>query len=566
MIVNAKMLKISKPSDVAEGPLAFSNPEYMCFSELRSLLDVEASKTSQIEKPATATLTRKSHRLVPLPPPPQRPPPPPPSRLYQNLDQLDQPLHVDCNSGLTTSRRFEGLNKINSNLIKIVDMNNESTCSSLVLLSTSTHYNSSATSDSSTATMIIKNSPPAPSSDLRSKYIMGALSPIMTSSRADLKEFRQVCLNDLNESHSFIVNKESVPPPVPPRPVLTHLTNSLPFNRNQMNRHQRQRRLSFDLNDFNTNETLQYMEAEQIDNTLVQKSFANQNYDPRCHRQLGNGSFTASTSSLSASSSLSSLILMPPSPFKTSASHLPKLATATPTKSNIKLIDHQPTNKQVKKVSFMLRQEGALLNTSDYEEADHLLARSLNRNSISSELSTSSSSLITSPADTMVFVNNDYFLNVHHIEPSSSSSSSTCSSSSSSSSGYKSNHSAFSTNKLSPTDLSIFIQSNQERLERLRKKRAELVKNTNQLSEMLDSEFQEEVKVTDTLSTPVRDQQGSHMDSAIIKNVSVKLFQTLLRTKTASNSNTPQMSAPVNSTIQSNLNTLPRRSHRQFVE
>ena len=566
------MLKIRKSSDI-EGPLAFSNPEYMCFSELRSLLDVGTTKTSQIEKPATATLTRKSHRLVPLPPPPQRPPPPPPKMFYQNLDQLDQPLHVNC-TDLTTTRRFEGLNKINSNLVKIVDMSNESTCSSLVLLSTSTHYNSSATSDSSTATMIIKNSPPAQPSDLRSKYVMGALSPIMTSSRADLKDFKQLCLNDLNESHSFIANRESVPPPVPPRPVPNHLTNSLPFNRNQLNRHQRQRRLSFDLNDFNTNETLQYMEPEQIDNTLVQKSFANQNYDPRYHRQLGNGSFTTSTSSLSASSSLSSLILLPPSPFKTSASHLPKLATATPTKSNIKLITqsqtsaHLPINKQVKKVSFMLRQEGGLLNTSDYEEADHFLARSLNRNSMSSESSTSSSSLITSPADTMVFVNNDYFLNVHHhIEPSSSSSSSsTCSSSSSSSSGYKSNHSAFSTNKLSPTDLSIFIQSNQERLERLRKKRAELVKNTNQLTEMLDSEFQEELKVSDTLSTPVRDQQGSHMDSAIIKNVSVKLFQTLLRTKTASNSNTPQMSAPVNSTMQSNLNTLPRRSLRHFVE
>ena len=172
----------------------------------------------------------------------------------------------------------------------------------------------------------------------------------------------------------------------------------------------------------------------------------------------------------------------------------------------------------------MLTENAALLSTSDYEDVDNVILRSDTCTSISPNSSTSSLEL--HHQDKIIFANHDYFLNLHnHLEPSSSSSSSrssssssssTCSSSSSSSSGYKSINVS---NKLSPTDLNMFIQSNQDRLERLRQKRAELIlaKNTNKLAEILDYTEAE--------------QSCERNSCNFMKDISVKLFQSLQNSK-----------------------------------
>lgn len=441
-------------------PLAFSNPEYMCFSEIKNIIQQQSAQQSNTTRP---TQRRKAHRPVPLPPP-ARPPPPPPStlppalppKLYQNLPVLSEQIHIECYNPRSTTGQF-----INTNLLKIQDSSNttyqDSTCGSsmIILSSNNTHqfYNNSNTaSDSSTATMIVKSSP-----EERKPSRKSIISPIMTSSRADLHK----------QQFSYPIDIDSTPFQLNPGNN-HHITHSLPFKR--VGNHQRQRKLSF-------NETMEIIEqhTKLPETTLAQKSFSNFNYELQ---MKSHESLTASSDSLSASSSLSSLVLQPPSPFKTSIIEPSK---QTPSKSNIKSSTLQ--RKQIKKVSFMLREE-AVLNTSDYDCTENLIqCQSMSPNSSMSSLDFHS--------DKIIFANHDYFLNLHNnMEPSSSSSSSassTCSSSSSTSSGYKSINIS---SKISPSDLNFFIQSNQDRLERLRQKRAELLmaRNTNKLTEILDYE------------------------------------------------------------------------------
>lgn len=345
--------------------LAFSNPEYMCFNELRTLMMSNKFKTNNTtNKSAKTTPLRKAHRPVPLPPPARPPPPPPctrppaiPPKLYQNIPILTEPIHVDCYSlprpTQTTTQSVNLLkidNEEDSELLNTFNNMTDSSCgSSMILLQSSTNQynNSTAASDSSSATMIIKNSPEIAPAIIRPKQKLAnhLLSPIMTSSRTNLQRSRDLSIHQQNFDDSMLFERNST------QPKCMYLTHSLPFKRTI--HHQRQRRLSFD------NETSlepaqlqQTVENTQTNNTLTQKSFSNFNYELQYaskNQSLNQGnSFTASSSSLSGSSSLSSLILQPPSPFKTCAQL--ELPVQTPTKSNLKT--NHVSNKQTKKVTI----------------------------------------------------------------------------------------------------------------------------------------------------------------------------------------------------------------------
>ncbi len=299
--------------------MAFSNPEYMCFSELNTLLKqnhLSASKT------ANPVAVRRNHRPVPLPPPSRPPPPPPtslppalPPKLYQNLPIVSEQIHVDCYN----PRQHFNFNRPSSNLLRIDDYSStslnqtDSTYSSMIILQSC----SNTASDSSTATMIIRNSPPdqmaAHKPQLPVRSAPALLSPIMTSSRADLHRQQHQTLKSI-----FGTLNESMPAGERPEEASSssrdneddffrNVTRSLPSKR--LGNHQRQRRLSF-------SDTLEILAEQHLttgecsnttSHTLTQKSFSNFNYDMYLRRQ--HGSFTPSTSSLSASSSMSSMVL-----------------------------------------------------------------------------------------------------------------------------------------------------------------------------------------------------------------------------------------------------------------
>lgn len=343
--------------------LAFSNPEYMCFNELRTLMISNKIKTSNtINKSVNRTPLRKAHRPVPLPPPNRPPPPPPcarppiiPPKLYQNIPILTEQIHVDCYSlprpASTTTQSFNLLkidNHDDSELQNTFNNMTDSSCgSSMILLQSSTNQynNSTAASDSSSATMIIKNSPEIAPAIIRPKQKLGnhLLSPIMTSSRTNLQRSRDLSIRQQNFDESALFERSNT------QPKCMYLTHSLPFKRTI--HHQRQRRLSFDNETQESAQLQQTVEINQTNNTLTQKSFSNFNYELQYaskNQSINQGnSFTASTSSLSGSSSLSSLILQPPSPFKTCTRELP---IQTPTKSNLKT--NHVASKQTKKVTI----------------------------------------------------------------------------------------------------------------------------------------------------------------------------------------------------------------------
>jgi hypothetical protein len=329
------------PSD-----LAFSNPEYMCFNELRELLSQKKPSTT-CNTTASRTPIRKGHRPVPLPPPARPPPPPPtnkpppiPPKLYQNVPILTEPIHIECYS-LQSTHPTANLLKIGEeqteNNSTFINMTDSTYGSSMILLqSSSSMYNNS---DSSTATMIIRSSPEIASRPSKQQLANRLLSPIMTSSRTNLQ--RGVLSGRQNFDESLLFERNNH------RQQGMFLTHSLPFRRTI--HHQRQRRLSFDNETLESEQLQQTVQINQTNSTLTQKSFSNFNYDlcASKNQSLNQGSFTASSSSLSGSSSLSSIVLQPPSPFKTSALELP---IQTPTKSNLKSLNLP--NKQTKKVIF----------------------------------------------------------------------------------------------------------------------------------------------------------------------------------------------------------------------
>lgn len=564
--------------------MAFTNPEYMTSSELNeAILKYNRIDTSKIlNKSNTNSMKR---RAVPLPPPPQYIPAPPQSppplihrtKLYQNVDHFNQyqrehpidSIHIDCDFFRTPKSNYT-----ENNLLMQANNN------SLYLVN-----NNSATSDSSSATMIVKKSPTNYSkssissgslnydlddnddllcaqavlrvSDKNSKFI-GSLSPIMTSSRADLNITSRVAINlnpDINEEDEYDEKLTTLIQKTPPTVFQNQLTNSLPCNRVKQNQF---KRFSFN------------KEQDLIETTMIndqKKSFNNYNYELVMDDQ-------ASTSL----SSVDSLILLPPSPFKSSLLATPQ------NKSNIKTITTQCNKQSTKKVSFLIRETHhtrsieQLYYDDDYDEDEFIICaeddkplRRHRRNSLSSgsssSCSTNSSINIVSNSilkSKIIFSNNHYFISADKQASSSASSSSSsipacsssssCSSTSSASSGYNSNQSA-SINQLAdkymfkPSELDTFIKTSRDRLERLKQKRTQIItENTFKLEDEKDEDF---VRMeTNTLNRKEQNQTDKSMtssnyaDSLLFKNVSAKLFQKLLG---SSKQNSP-------------CSTLPKRS------
>lgn len=604
--------------------MAFSNPEYMTLNEINeSVSKFKRDLTSTAISTPICSGTMK-RRPVPLPPPPSIAPMPPQSppplvsrtKLYQNIDhfnhhlidhnnqkEIKSPIHVNCDFFSTPAKKS---NKENVNLL--IATNNNNSFSYL----NSNINNTTTTSDSSSATMIIKKSPTYYKSSIsssgscqydsvddnvlscnktekeNSKLIGSLLSPIMTSSRADLNSFNNLMsrvaihLNneiqedveeDEDEKLTTLINNKTPPSVFIYASSNRHdindklITNSLPCKRT--------RQYQFDRLNFTQQELINNNNDQQIETTLINnniKSFNNYNYELV---QL-NGENEYDTTTSPNLSSVDSLILLPPSPFK--SIEIPQ------SKSNIKTVDS--VSRSAKKVSFLIREPHHTRNIEQYyydevfEEQDqdeflideqdlhHLRQRrhSLSSGSSSScstnsSINTGSNSILKSK---IVFSNNHYFISSDKQQSSDSSSSSSipvssassCSSTSSSSSGYKSNQSASASihqsnntkymSSFGPTELDQFIKISRDRLERLKLKRFQLVSENN-LIEQKDEFIQFDTlkrKENNSIITNLKPITGSnYVDNVLFKNVSAKLFQKLLNNK----SNSP-------------CNTLPRRA------
>lgn len=559
--------------------MAYSNQEYMSLSELNEILlkyklDLLQKTSSTHSTPVSSKTNSMKRRPVPLPPPPAHIPAPPRTpplilnrpKIYQNIDHFStqsrdelNSIHVDCNVFKTPRCSNETTTTTTNNLLMTANQNN-----SLIYLLNSQN-NNSTTSDSSSATMIVKKSPPnnyksSISSlddelcdevnddllDLKPVKYIGSLSPIMTSSRADLNQPRLNVIDDrlANRTHQ------------PDHASFKFVTNSLPCNRT---RNFNLNRLSYS----NENETT----LVNNQNNTIKKSFSNYNYELVEHDMVETES--------NVSSSVDSLILMPPSPFKTEPNCVS--ANNNHNKSSMK---SEPAKHQAKKVSFLIREthharsieqlyydeylvddeEFLICATTTGEEDNLNHLRRTRRNSLSSgsssSCSTNSSINTVSTNSKIIFTNNHYFISASKQQESSSASSSSssipvcssCSSTSSSSSGYKSNQSASiqQTNTkyvLGPNELDQFIKISRDRLERLKQKRTQIIENPNSKLMSNDDEFVRVATIERTSRETNKKSGLNYVDSLSIKNVSAKLFQKLLSSK----QNSP-------------CSTLPRRS------
>ena len=488
--------------------LAFTNPEHMSSDELKAFIREIRSRPL-----VQGLLLPPSH---PAPMPPSTPPPIPSRRprpkLYQNIDvefsPMNPPKPIQVNCDFFTPTVFPS-----GGLLMPATRSTSTNASSLIFLSTT---NNTSNSDSSSATMIVRKSPASngsPTSSNRSNYykalnllanfeecfgsktkssiVFGerrieALSPIMTSSRSDLRA-------DLHASSPTLLKS--------PSPLLfrnKNEFNSLPTRRRKAPLSPKAKRLSLNT-DFDS---------------PTKKSFTNYNY-LQMNRRRSSSSLndlriedekedSSSSSSSSESSSLASVLLLPPSPFKTTVAPTPFRLPPPPIISN--LARKGEPHKTIKKVSFMIRK-------FEDEEAEFV-----------SPCSSDSSKQI-------IFANHDYFAaKGRHVEssassssssiPASSSSCSSSSSSSSSSSGYKSNQSSslcarHSGERQSPGELNCFVEESKERLARLKMRRRF---TSNTLPKSLEN------KKSDKLAL-------ASLDTSVIKNVSAKLFQKLLSTR-----------------------------------
>ncbi|CAF0751032.1 unnamed protein product [Brachionus calyciflorus] len=374
---------------------AFANPEYMSFDEVQKIL-------------------KSNSRLGP--PPNHRPPPPPctPPVIKHRQQAPRVPLYQNVN-----------IESDESNLISEISSNSSSSNATMIIRK-SPPGSSLFESDDSLCSMIVKDdlSPPRPIiktntpriinrlTNLETPIIkkrMGSISPIMTSSRADLNFNTKTNLINVFcdiEEEINILEPTLIQSPPPP-PSIANIFNNVNYY--------------------------------YVPNSL------NSSSDQLC------------SDNSETESSLCSLILQPPSPFK------------SPKQSCLKL--EKPLNS--KKVSFLIN------------------------NSVSSRSSTSSCSSISSASSSEVvlqgpvkeldliqekifskiFANQDYFVSdlINKIESASSSSipSSCASSTSSQSSGYKSCQSS-NTSKIinqSSIELKEFIDTNRDRLDRLKIRR-----------------------------------------------------------------------------------------------
>jgi hypothetical protein len=599
--------------------LAFSNPEYMTLNEINESL-TKFKRENLVDLTSTVMSTPRStnsmkRRLVPLPPPPSHAPVPPclpppiinRVKLYQNVDHFNQPImhqepiHVDCNffRTPTTNKKRNTLSNDNNFLLTTANQNN-----SLMYL-TSNNNNNSATSDSSSATMIVKKSPNSISSSSfhyeededdalcsrggskvteQNPKSIGSLSPIMTSSRADLNSFSTALrIVSLINNNNELICEEPIDEEQDEDEKFTTLinnqtllvTNSLPL----------QRVKHYDFKRSSLSKEADFIENVTLQENVSRKSFNNYNYE------------LVQVEEDSNESSSDSLILLPPSPFKTLTPVQNSINNNN--KSNIKT-----AKGSAKKVSFMIRETHHSRNIDQYyydevfeEEDDEFLISTeedqhigrQRRNSLSSGSSSScstNSSIDTASNNTIskiVFTNNHYFVSAADKRSQQSStalsssspfmptvscsSSSSCSSTSSSSSGYKSNQSSSLSQPvkyvISPSELDHFIKISKDRLDRLKMKRFQLITDSNCVKmvqpsdndevnfERFNSNTLKRSKPAESVNSTVTTTTSNYADSSLFKNVSAKLFQKLLHNKQLSNSSSSNSSP---------CNTLPRRS------
>lgn len=441
---------------------AFSNPEYMSFDDLAKL-------TAEYKLKQTPNSKLGPPPSKPPAPPPKTPPAirhrkaPPPPPLYQNVNTSPSNSILlseisssnSSSSNATMIVRKSPPQSMNTN--SLYEEDDDEVCSMILndlrsppprmpvnKLNTPRIINRLSLNESRTASN--------PQSDRRRSMPdktkrMDSISPIMTSSRADLNS---VTINNQNRNFYGIFNgiqeEMNVLEPTiinspPPPPQMLNF-NSLPHRSRQK---------------FETHSLPKQ--------TPKPNCFNNVNYYCAAEPNSNSSSDEQMMSDDSIESSLCSLVLQPPSPFKSPNSKQPSIIARKPGHTSI-----------TKKVSFQMQVN---MSTSPTD-------------SLCSSLSSTSSSdlahgqvqeldLIKEKIFSKIFSNEDYFVSdlLHKIE--SASASSCGSSTSSASSGYKSNQSsgAFQQQKLvknqSSVELNEFIATNRDRLDRLKVKRTQLI-------------------------------------------------------------------------------------------
>ncbi|RNA01204.1 hypothetical protein BpHYR1_029419 [Brachionus plicatilis] len=369
---------------------AFLNPEYISLDQVKKMTnDKLGPPPSHRPPPPPATPPVIHHRTAPLRPRPRLP-------LYQNI--------ISENDTTSHSNEYSS-NSSSSNATMIIRKSPPSSCV--------------FESDDSLSSMIVKDDPSSPPRPMLKntprvinrlsvfdfetpKKKMDSLSPIMTSSRSDLNTVRKQELFNVFyeiEEEVNIIEPTIVPSP-PPRP-------SIP------------------------------------------KSFNNVNYY-YVPNSLNSSMENICSDNSETESSLCSIVLQPPSPFKS-----PKNSCIKSEKAN-----------SAKKVSFLINQNSVSSRSSSS-------CSSISTSSSEAEVQVKELDLIQEKIFNKIFSNQDYFVSdlINKIESASSSSIPSCASSSSSqSSGYKScqssNNSKIMNN--SSVELKQFIDVNRDRLDRLK--------------------------------------------------------------------------------------------------
>ncbi len=422
------------------------------------------------------------------------------------------------------------------------------------------------------------------------------LSPIMTSSRADLFNHNHlvnpkityddelICLDECDE---LILTTPSPPEPVliktPPMPNFSSSPqfdfrktyNSLPMNRRQQKEHI-------------TNSLPRMTSLPRWSEEPTRNCFNNDNYYVIGPNDNNNQQRDDSSS---GSIDVSHLIMPPPSPFRTSFHQIEDECLSNPTSSSssaaitttttntamsssenfTKPILNNSANKMqkknvAKKVSFKINHEN---NMNSITSSGSSLTGSLSNEDEDENFTAPHIDLIKEEIFSKIFSNEDYFgkdstnrlIYSNPLHSSSSSASSSCSSSSSS--GYKSNHSQISSNKppIGPhksLELNCFIQSNMERLDRLKNKRLQvingsirsdpmddlnemnkLIENLMQTSTILNKEGTLRPNATSSFISPQLEPMNQS-ETKQIKTESAKLFQKLANEKHKSSPHTPK--------------------------
>lgn len=589
---------------------AYSNPEYMSFDEL-----------TKLSESLLKNLANPSSSCIKLGPAPSKPPPPPPKTppkikhnkprlpLYQNVpddlllsnknaptvDSYLDEIHIDCFAPPKTP--------INSSRKEFL-----LTTTSANYLSSTLNYNSSLSinsSDSSTATMIVRKSPQYTRVVRDESEIDEAeCSIVISNDLSPSQRLKITCNPNINlDGHFLLINNSKMDTPC----SAYANKRSTSASGDSSNSSSKTNKLISSLSPIMTSSRADLYITNAEDNTLLPCS-------PSCPNKFGilktntqqhcfnnNNYFMANSepvkaskdsispdTSISSHSSLSSLILLPPSPFKTPIVESEKKQQNT-----------------IKKVSFAIREETGYGGIEEIKHRRSSLTLGFVTTSSASNSSVSPNSSISSTVSkekilTKIFSNDDYFIGPNfrnfHIESSSissipisssSSCSSTSSSTSSTSSGYKSNQSCslhqISTNisEVNSTarvyangnnvELNSFIETNLERLNRLKNKRNQIFNTSklNKLSFDAQQSFEEFAKV-DSLTPSVKSLSPNNENvpetpcvkngNFLIKTESAKLFQKLFNfSKSTSNSSTP-----IKTTLMPNKNfmSLPRAANQ----